>query len=151
MTRKRSKQKTKSRYCKHNLFCMLLWQNWTARIMALELWSLEHIWCEQLNFRVGRYVLDYLPILWYFKHQKFVSTWVTYLFDHMHEKNCTIHTFKNSTHLVWLLGKIHTLSIEVLDRYEPCHEKTCLCHMRTTKAQISLRICAVWSPLLFTA
>ena len=27
--------------------------------------------------------------------------------------------------------------------YEPRHEKTCLCHMRTTKAQISLRICAV--------
>ena len=26
---------------------------------------------------------------------------------------------------------------------EPYHEKTCLCHMWTTKAQISLRICAV--------
>ena len=26
---------------------------------------------------------------------------------------------------------------------EPRHEKTCLCHMRTTKAQISLRIRAV--------
>ena len=24
--------------------------------------------------------------------------------------------------------------------FEPCHETTCLCHMRTTKAQISLRI-----------
>ena len=35
---------------------------------------------------------------------------------------------------------------------EPCHEKTCLCHMQTTKTQISLRICAVWSgSLLFTA
>ena len=35
---------------------------------------------------------------------------------------------------------------------EPRHEKTCLCHMRTTKAQISLRIRAVWSaPLLFAA
>ena len=33
---------------------------------------------------------------------------------------------------------------------EPRHEKTCLCHMRTRKAQISLRIRAVWSaPLLF--
>ena len=33
-----------------------------------------------------------------------------------------------------------------------CHEKTCLCHMRPTKVQISLRIRAVWSaPLLFTA
>ena len=26
--------------------------------------------------------------------------------------------------------------------YEPCHDKTCFCHVRTTKAQISLRICA---------
>ena len=25
--------------------------------------------------------------------------------------------------------------------FEPQHEKTCFCHMRTTKAQISLRIC----------
>ena len=35
---------------------------------------------------------------------------------------------------------------------EPHHEKTCLCHMRTTKAQVSLLIHAVWpAPLLFTA
>ena len=35
---------------------------------------------------------------------------------------------------------------------EPHHEKTCFCPMRTTKAQISLRIHAVWSaPLFFTA
>ena len=32
---------------------------------------------------------------------------------------------------------------------EPCHEKTCLCHMWTTKAQISLQICAVWSAAFF--
>ena len=31
--------------------------------------------------------------------------------------------------------------------YKPCHEKTCLCQMQTTKAQISLRIHAVWSAL----
>ena len=37
-------------------------------------------------------------------------------------------------------------------KYEPRHEKTCFCHMRITKAQISLRIRAVWSaPLLFAA
>ena len=36
------------------------------------------------------------------------------------------------------------------DAYEPRHEKTCLCHMRTTKAQISLRIRAVWSAPLFS-
>ena len=35
---------------------------------------------------------------------------------------------------------------------EPCHWENCLCHMQTTKAQISLRIRAVWSaPLLFAA
>ena len=33
---------------------------------------------------------------------------------------------------------------------EPRHEKTCFCHMRTTKAQISLRIRAVWSAPLFS-
>ena len=35
---------------------------------------------------------------------------------------------------------------------EPHHAKTCLCHMRTTIAQISLRIRAIWpTPLLFAA
>ena len=35
---------------------------------------------------------------------------------------------------------------------EPHHEKTLFCHMRTTKAQISLCIRAVWSaPLLFAS
>ena len=34
----------------------------------------------------------------------------------------------------------------------PRHKKTCFCHTSTTKAQISLRIHAVWSaPLLFEA
>ena len=36
--------------------------------------------------------------------------------------------------------------------YEPHHEKTCVGHMRTTKAQISLSIRTVWSaPLLLAA
>ena len=36
--------------------------------------------------------------------------------------------------------------------YRPCHKKTCLCHMRTAKTQISLRIRAVWlASLLFAA
>ena len=34
--------------------------------------------------------------------------------------------------------------------YEPRHKKTCLCHMRPTKVQISLRICAVWSVRLYS-
>ena len=36
--------------------------------------------------------------------------------------------------------------------FGPHHEKTCFCHMWTTKAQFSLRIHAVWAaPLLFAA
>ena len=34
MIHRRSKKKTKSRHCEQNLFCMLAWQNWTARIMG---------------------------------------------------------------------------------------------------------------------
>ena len=42
--------------------------------------------------------------------------------------------------------------LEQLSLTGPRHEKNCLCNMWTTKAQISLRIRAVWSaPLLFTA
>ena len=33
--------------------------------------------------------------------------------------------------------------------FEPRHQKTCLCHKQTTKAQISMRIRAVWSVPLF--
>ena len=82
---KRSKRKTKSRYCKHNLFCVLLWQNWAARVSRfMKPWTCM-VWAN-VNFRIGRYVLDYLPIWWYLNRQKFISTWFTYLFDHMHEK-----------------------------------------------------------------
>ena len=39
-----------------------------------------------------------------------------------------------------------------LSENRPHHEKTCFCHMWTTKAQICLRIHTVWSaPLLFAA
>ena len=42
-------------------------------------------------------------------------------------------------------------NIEQHNVFEPRHEKTCFCHMRT-KPQISLRIHAFWSaPLLFAA
>ena len=34
--------------------------------------------------------------------------------------------------------------------FEPCHDKTCFCHLRITKVHISLRIHTIWSaPLLF--
>ena len=35
------------------------------------------------------------------------------------------------------------LGVRGARRYEPHHEKTCLCHMCITKAQISLRISTV--------
>ena len=41
------------------------------------------------------------------------------------------------------LGWAFSVRQSVTFSYEPGHEKMCL--MRTTKAQISLRICAVWS------
>ena len=64
---------------------------------------------------------------------------------------------KWTTSIVWMLsGKIRACvyrpDIVFMKSLEPCHEKTCFCHMRTTKAQISLRIRAVWSaPLLFSS
>ena len=39
-------------------------------------------------------------------------------------------------------SRVSTLTVQPV---EPHHEKTCLCHMRTIKAQVSLRICTVWS------
>ena len=45
-----------------------------------------------------------------------------------------------------------SLLSDQLHAFESSHEKTCLCHMRTTKVQISLRIHAVCSaPSLFAA
>ena len=59
----------------------------------------------------------------------------------------------------WRFANYRWICIIPLDRYrlakcayEPRHEKTWLCHMRITKAQISLRVGTVWSaPLLFAA
>ena len=58
-----------------------------------------------------------------------------------------IETLKTGTYLA-----ISVLLIRSVFSFEPHHDKPCFCHMRTTKAQISLRIRAVWSaPLLFGA
>ena len=44
------------------------------------------------------------------------------------------------------------ICVTLMTLNESRHEKICLCHLRTTKAQISLCIHAVWSaPLLFAA
>ena len=45
--------------------------------------------------------------------------------------------FLTKTHKCWTILKSPFLAIIII---EPRHEKTCLCHTRTTKAQISLRI-----------
>ena len=50
-----------------------------------------------------------------------------------------------SMHCTSILFQLLTL---LLSTFKPCHEKTCLWHIRTTKVQISLHIGA---PLLFTA
>ena len=63
----------------------------------------------------------------------------------------------NSMSVIWHLKLARDVSFQkkckVHERiFEPHHEKTCFCHMRTIKAEISLLICVVWSaPLLFTA
>ena len=41
------------------------------------------------------------------------------------------------------LTLLHVANVIYTDVHELRHEKTCLCHMRTTKAQISLRVRAV--------
>ena len=38
----------------------------------------------------------------------------------------------------------------LLKAYQPSQDKTLLCHMRTTKAQVSLHICTVWSAPYYT-
>ena len=44
----------------------------------------------------------------------------------------------------------NTKTLNKTEFNEPRHEKTCLSHMRATKAQISLRIRAVWSAPFFS-
>ena len=64
----------------------------------------------------------------------------------MHERNMETHQGLYTV----LMKNAHTSHfispfIKALSAFDPCHEKTCSCHMRTTKAQISLRIRAVHS------
>ena len=58
----------------------------------------------------------------------------------------------NKTTHCWNFRIIWRQFFPVHNVIEPHHEKTCLCNMRKIKAQISLRIPAVWSaPLLFAS
>ena len=67
--------------------------------------------------------------------------WNTVIWDLTNSKNLMVSGIRDSG---------CQLTCQII--YEPRREKTCFCHMRTTKAQISLRIRAVWStPLLFAA
>ena len=68
-------------------------------------------------------------------------------------KQCRPRSVSGSLIRVYTVGHFDCLFwTQYIIEIEPHHEKTCSFHMRTTKAQISLRIRAVWSaPLLFTA
>ena len=64
-----------------------------------------------------------------------------------------------STHSIGFYGEKFSPNADIICSivlefavFETRHDKTCFCHMRTTKEQISLHIRAVWSaPLLFAA
>ena len=62
----------------------------------------------------------------------------TNLFIALGHRPITIYTYTNTNKGIYVLVHGYTYNI-----YEPGHEKTCFCPMRTTKAQISLRIGAV--------
>ena len=69
-------------------------------------------------------------------------------------RGCYSLKWSTGTEILKLSSKIQKLlvGLQLLLVYELCHEKTCFCHMWTTKAQMSLRIRTVLSaPLLFTA
>ena len=69
------------------------------------------------------------------------------------ENQTVLEKYKNiSEHFYVCILKISfNLLNSSLCQNEPRHEKTCFYHMRTTKAQISLRIRAVLSALLLFA
>ena len=71
------------------------------------------VW-ENVNYRVGRYLLDYLLSWWHFKrHKMFLHVLNIYLIIWIN-KIAQFILLKLRPHLVRLLGTIHALSIEVL-------------------------------------
>ena len=72
----------------------------------------------------------------------------------MKDENSVLDLILESMEEFQLASLLHLVRVKILyflllmitcnhNLSEPHHEKTCLCHMRTTKAQISQRICAV--------
>ena len=109
--------------------------------------------------------------VWY--HKNCLTKWqrfeLSHYFNTLHGEINLYQSFYWS-HLILCIHNVDTLNIclkkfdaintfwqnvsvlNFLKISEPHHEKSCLCHMRTTKTQIRLRIRAVWSAsLLFTA
>ena len=92
--------------------------------------------------RFGSYLRRWFRNVWRKMMSKLMSKHKNRHPDVMHESRLTAPP---SERRYFLAPVSHT-------EIEPRHEKTCLCHTRTTKVQISLRILAVWStPLLFAA
>ena len=77
------------------------------------------------------------------KNSETVFIWVLVCFEENKSESLNISKFNINYLLISLVFKLIN---------EPHREKTCLCHMQTTKAQNSLRIHAVWlAPLFFAA
>ena len=68
------------------------------------------------------------------KNSETVLIWVLVCFEENKSESLNISKFNINDLFISLVFKLIN---------EPHHEKTCLCHMRTTKAQNSLRIHAV--------
>ena len=117
----------------------------------------ERIWFSwQIHtWRIPRTVLNlWSPALrvlpgWKPPKAGFLLTWLIFDKHHSYSRSFLLHS-------VWHFvsgsdARKKTKGIKgVPHSIEPRHEKTCFCPMRTTKAQISLRIRAVWiAPLLF--
>ena len=118
------------------------------------------------NFYNGSYKVQYCVFM---TAKQFYVPWYELLHYKTNKMTCAPSEDSDQPeHLFFILSSIVITSLEKVGvrccagcllvcpcfvvSYQPRHEKTCLCHMRTTKMQISLHICAVSSAsLLFTA
>ena len=151
-------------YITHNLSC--------------EIWEIT---CPVHSKSACKYFFNFFWIVFFVFYHDFKITLIIYclanvIADRDSKKFCLsfdlIHSTggrKEETYNRWKKWNVderqwsgtHTVEYQSCHRHqteeetltiEPRHENTCLCHMRTTKAQINLRIPAVWSaPLLFAA
>ena len=76
--------------------------------------------------------------------------WIVSVLSVFMTSNSNVHNFLVFTITEKVAVTKYHFKIQTHTLYEPRYEKTCLCHMRTKKAQFSMRICTVWTaPLLY--